>query len=229
MNIKKQIKNKLIEQSGVSLSFALIFFIVATMVSLTIISAATTAVARVQDDKAQQQAQLTLDSAAKLLREGMKNTSCQVKEEITYNEDKTIQSKTVSVVEGSTNGALKDLVSDAMLNVVTYGAVDNTIGEFTITLSDDNVAAAMQLDGNPVKVTYKMIPPSIADDAEEVSKRYDMYMTLTLTDEKGNTYTTNLYADSDPKETGSSSTDETNRTKTSTYTVSWKDFTITSF
>lgn len=70
----ERIKKKLHSQSGVSFLLALLAFLVAAMVSVTIVSAAVTAVKRGSSDREAQQAQLTLISAAQLVRDEMEKT-----------------------------------------------------------------------------------------------------------------------------------------------------------
>lgn len=69
-----RIREKLNSQSGVSFLLALLAFLVAAMVSVTIVAAAVTTVKRVNSDRESQQAQLTLISAAQLVRDEMEET-----------------------------------------------------------------------------------------------------------------------------------------------------------
>lgn len=69
-----RIREKLKSQSGVSFLLALLAFLVAAMVSVTIVAAAVTTVKRVNSDRESQQAQLTLISAAQFVRDEMKKT-----------------------------------------------------------------------------------------------------------------------------------------------------------
>ena len=63
MSIFKQMKNKVKNNHGVSILFALFLFLVATMVTVTIINASLTSVIRVNDSRDYQQASLDLSSA----------------------------------------------------------------------------------------------------------------------------------------------------------------------
>ncbi|MGN0169637.1 MAG: hypothetical protein ACI39H_02620 [Lachnospiraceae bacterium] len=74
------IKQKIHSQSGASFLFALLAFLVAAMVSITIVSAAVTSVRRVNSDREEQQEHLTLTSAAQLVRNGMESTEYIIEE-----------------------------------------------------------------------------------------------------------------------------------------------------
>ena len=70
------IKRKLNSNNGVSILFALVLFLVATIVSLVIIVAATTSVKRDSSFKESVQRNIELDSASLLLKEIYSKSSC---------------------------------------------------------------------------------------------------------------------------------------------------------
>ena len=70
------IKRKLNSNNGVSILFALVLFLVATIVSLVIIVAATTSVKRESSFKESVQRNIELDSASLLLKEIYSKSSC---------------------------------------------------------------------------------------------------------------------------------------------------------
>ena len=70
----ERVREKLKSQRGVSFLLALLAFLVAAMVSVTIVAAAVTTVKRVNSDRESQQAQLTLISAAQFVRDEMEET-----------------------------------------------------------------------------------------------------------------------------------------------------------
>lgn len=70
----KIINGKLHSQNGASFLFAMVIFLVASMVSVTIVTVAVSSVKRVNDDQKTQQTFLTLTSAAQLVRDEMENT-----------------------------------------------------------------------------------------------------------------------------------------------------------
>ena len=79
--MKYNVKNKLCSQNGVSLLFAFLFLLVASMVSAVIVAGATTAVRHVHEDTRREQAYLTLESGAKLLREMLAETTVTITQE----------------------------------------------------------------------------------------------------------------------------------------------------
>lgn len=70
----KQINKKLHSQRGASFLFAILAFLMASVVSVTIVSAAYSGFKRVHSDREKQQAHLTLTSAAQLVRDEMLTT-----------------------------------------------------------------------------------------------------------------------------------------------------------
>lgn len=69
----KQIQNKLKSESGVSILFALLLMLVVAMVSVVMVNASLTAVKRTSAKKDNQQVSISLDSAALLMRDKIKN------------------------------------------------------------------------------------------------------------------------------------------------------------
>ena len=69
---------KLNNRRGVSILLAIMLLLVATMVSVTILSAALTAAHRVASDKRQEQLALAVDSSARLLRQAIQNSECTI-------------------------------------------------------------------------------------------------------------------------------------------------------
>lgn len=70
-----RIRKKLHSSRGASMMMALLLLLVAVMVAAVILAAASTAAASVRSDRAQQQAYLTVSSAAKLLRDSILSSS----------------------------------------------------------------------------------------------------------------------------------------------------------
>lgn len=113
----KKNKSKLLNNHGVSILFALLLFLVVSMVSVTIIAASTSSVKRTSSMKENTQTILTLDSAVLLLKSELNN--------LTY---------TVNVYDGSTfsdelyNGketCLKDIVSDISKKLISSSNSSN--------------------------------------------------------------------------------------------------------
>ena len=78
------LRKKLHNEAGSSMLMALLFLLVAVMVSVVILSAAISASASVRSDRAQQQAMLTVSSAAELLRDSLASEEGRYQEITTY-------------------------------------------------------------------------------------------------------------------------------------------------
>ena len=72
-------RNILTDERGASVLYALLFLLVAIMVSVTVINAAVTTAHRVSDDKAWKQERLTLDSAGDVMVGMLRNTTFTVR------------------------------------------------------------------------------------------------------------------------------------------------------
>ena len=72
--LRNRIKKKLKSDQGTSIFFGLLLFMVASILSAVMISAAVTTVKRVESDRKAEQNYLTCSSAAKLLRDAIANT-----------------------------------------------------------------------------------------------------------------------------------------------------------
>lgn len=171
---RKTWTNSIADNEGASIVLALLAFIVASMVSVTLLTAATTAAKRVHSDRQAQQAGLTLNSAAELLREEMKG--------VRYVETTTVtkapEADPVTDTTSKSSGSLKEEIKKAVSYVDTYQAafVSNAATEFSIE------ADAMKLA--PVKVSYVM--------QADVDEKYNLTFTL-QTDAKEETVTLSMY------------------------------------
>lgn len=74
--MKQCINKKLHSERGASFLLAIIVFLVASMVAVTIVAASMTALKRVHSDREEEQKRLALTSAAQFVREEMKKTKC---------------------------------------------------------------------------------------------------------------------------------------------------------
>ncbi len=81
----KGIREKLHSRRGASLIYALMLFLVASMVSITILTSAATTVSRLHDDREREQDYLTLHSAARMARKAMSGVTIRI-EHYDYNE-----------------------------------------------------------------------------------------------------------------------------------------------
>ena len=76
--VRRTVQEKLHSRRGASLLFAFLFLLVASMVSTVILSGAVTAIKRAHDDTGREQSYLTLESAARLFREMLQDTTVTV-------------------------------------------------------------------------------------------------------------------------------------------------------
>lgn len=74
------LKNKLASERGVSMLVALLFFLVAFMVTVVILDASVTTVKRLSDERDQEQNYLTVTSAARLIRQCLEESTCTITE-----------------------------------------------------------------------------------------------------------------------------------------------------
>lgn len=125
----KQVKAKLHSQRGVSILFALLLFLVASMVSVVILDAAVTSAYRIHDDREEEQQYLAVSSAGTLLRDVLQSTICTVAEDERWSKpDYTVASE------------LADPIQAAVKRVYESGLEK----EFTVTLG------ATPVDGKKV-------------------------------------------------------------------------------
>ena len=93
------IKQKLKSENGASFLLALLAFLVAAMVCVTIITAATSSVKRVHSDRESQQMQLAITSAAQLVRDTMGETQYCITT-VTTTENGTTTTETTKTASG---------------------------------------------------------------------------------------------------------------------------------
>ena len=93
------IKQKLKSENGASFLLALLAFLVAAMVCVTIITAATSSVKRVHSDRESQQMQLAITSAAQLVRDTMGETQYRITT-VTTTENGTTTTETTKTASG---------------------------------------------------------------------------------------------------------------------------------
>lgn len=136
----QSIKQKLTDKQGVSFLFAMVAFLVASMVAATIIAAAMTGVKSVKDDKETTQVQLTLTSAAELVRDSVGKTTV-VR---TTNPDGTFSYSTLA---GSPEALQNELI-EAVKVVETNTTFKSSEKGYDFSLQEE----AMQ----QVNVTYTM-------------------------------------------------------------------------
>ena len=154
----RKIKEKLHSENGASFLLALVAFLVAAMVSVTIVAAAVSSLKRVYSDREVQQAHLTLTSAAQLVRDEMEKTSVKKVEVVTSSGG---GSTTTVSKEGTFGPEMKEAV-----NCVDKGFPYNG-SKFRLEVQG--------LEMEPVDITFIMK----AEDGES-SEKYKVIFTLTL-------------------------------------------------
>ncbi len=146
----KNIKRKLNSNNGVSILFALVLFLVATVVSLVIIVASTSSVKRESSFKESTQRNIELDSAALLLKNVYSNSTCSY----TYN-----KKGNTYVLNNCSLGGLDNTSNPYMdvLKEVSKKVIENTSSSYT---SEDNTAFTISdtIDtySNTVTCTYNL-------------------------------------------------------------------------
>lgn len=205
----QSIKKKLHSQSGASFLFALLAFLVASMVAITIITAAVTSMKRIYSDREEQQAHLTLTSAARLIRDEMGNTRYIIKTITSTDSSGIPNTEKITDAEGTFAAEMKEAVE----SVDTYGS----------QYKSNSTAFTLRVDGldmNPVDVSFIM-------QAEE-GEKYKVIFTLSL---EGSGETVFLTMDgSTPERVGNPETitdpEDGSQTTTEINAITWRKATI---
>ena len=173
----KRIKKKLHSQSGASFLFALLAFLVAAMVSVTIVAAAVTTVQRVNSDREAQQAQLTLISAAQLVRDEMEETRYIITTTTTVTKGKDNEDIVTTKVNERAEGTFKAEIEDAVKYVKDYEHLEPYKADpaFQITVAGSgfemkpvNVSFAMKTkDGEKYHLVFTLSIDRTMDSTEE--------------------------------------------------------------
>ena len=121
---------KLKQQQGATIFMALLLLLAATVVSVAILTAATTAAHHLENDRASQQAYLTVSSAAELLRDDIENSAYTVEVSRTMDGDGTVTKSSTTVTGPS--GVMKQWLEKGMKRL---GEESFTSYSDTITLS----------------------------------------------------------------------------------------------
>lgn len=205
------IKSKLKSNSGATLIFALVALLVAAMVSAVIIYAAESNVRRVKADQAAEQARLTLNSAATLVRNeivGDRYDSTVVVETTTVTKNNTIESKTEGtptihdiymekpVVSGVESWVTKHDSDPAAAVMDTRTTMEKSIYDWAnriLAKTDTDTTGSMNCSAtffitadnmDEVKVELSMQPGALmdqTDDVKAVSDAEKYYITAVLT------------------------------------------------
>lgn len=163
----KTIKNKLNSQSGVSILFAMLLFLVATVVSLVIIVAATSSVKREVSFKESNQKNIELDSLALVLIDNIDKKSYTF---ISDGKDFVLEDNPTEVFDK----ALSVISTSIMNNVVTqtYNLVfesellSNIACTYSFESSGDNkYIVKFELDnGNKLYVYFEVVKDDVTEN-----------------------------------------------------------------
>ena len=143
--------------SGASMMMALLLLLVALMVSAVIIAAAFSSALSLRSDRAQQQAYLTVSSAAELMRDKLAGGSCHYEtvEKRIYTSENRLDTPIVTTSDKHANGAFSKILYAAIEHVQTY---DAPFRSKTYTITAENydpvtmdvfLKREADLDGNP--------------------------------------------------------------------------------
>lgn len=198
----KQINKKLHSQRGASFLFAILAFLVASMVSVTIVSAAYSGFKRVNSDREKQQAHLTLTSAAQLVRDEMLTTKY-VKTTVTEYENGTAKELTDEcTVSGTFKNEMKTAIESLAAANETYSS---NAKAFTIE--------SLEIDGaktDTVEVCFSM--------KKDTADIYSVTFTMNIKDTKDVIF---LTMKGDTKTETVTETENNTEKKTETVTISW--------
>ncbi len=133
----KRAAEKLHSRRGASLFYALLLFLVASMVSVVILSASVTAVKRMNDDREREQKYLLLASAARQIKKQLEIPVTVT--ETTVDVDGSVTSHTINY---SVGGALTSLLTPAVKELYEESATQISIEPFAVEREETKDAEA---------------------------------------------------------------------------------------
>lgn len=165
-------------QRGASLLYGLMFLLVASLVSALVLNASTTALERAHSDQKHQQDNLTLTSAANLVRDCLENTRFKV----TTVTDKNTSVRVANVELVSGTGQFADVLLDSMKiasgeNALYAGPTDATGRSFKMSVE---ATGANALNGSEVLVDYSIARKLYDIEPGEDDTSYRIKAALTL-------------------------------------------------
>ena len=172
----RKIRKKLNSTNGTSIFFGILFFMIASILSIVMLNGAVTAVKSVQSDRQAEQNYLTCSSAAKLLRDEIEKTAITRK-----------RTQTLDAYDGRPNGDTVEWVSDSP----TFGGIylkdwiqnmteDTTAGNtMTQTLQVKDSAGQLQDVTADLKITKDKSLDNSGEnkfvDSEDENRTYYSY------------------------------------------------------
>lgn len=216
----KRIKDKLQDERGVTILMALFALLVAAMVSLVILNAATTAVHQAKNDQEFEQSSLSLLSAAQMVAGEL------------YNEDET-KSLAISYKVTTTTGpggststtdpavsnggfVLEDELCASVKSIIPNTSTDALSGTYTISASASNATDGVDYHQD-VDVSYVLRHGNYTGDNSTLSHQ----LIFTFTANAGSANEQSLYLKMQGRDTASTSTN--GNTTVVTHTFSWKE------
>lgn len=182
--LKRRIKEKLRSEQGTSIFFGLLLFLVASILSVTILEGAVTTVKTVASDRASEQNQLACTSAAQLLRDSIMNVKLWAEVEVRKSNNATDTSKTTKTWEepsGNFAKMLQGYMKEADRKIYNEASPDFTVTKkLILSNSGSGTTEAFtqfnELDKINAEMTIKPQKSSEAGKENEVT--YDMVIKL---------------------------------------------------
>lgn len=195
------IKQKLKSENGASFLLALLAFLVAAMVCVTIITAATSSVKRVHSDRESQQMQLAITSAAQLVRDTMGETQYRITT-VTTTEKGNAKTETTKTAAG----VFAQEIKDAIAYIDIHGGSAYADGmNLSVSGTDLPVIAVSFVMTSDIAEPYKLLFTLRAQETGEV-----LYLTM----ESSSTTESKT-------ETIQSGSNQTKTVTTETTTITW--------
>ena len=195
------IKQKLKSENGASFLLALLAFLVAAMVCVTIITAATSSVKRVHSDRESQQMQLAITSAAQLVRDTMGETQYCITT-VTTTEKGNAKTETTKTAAG----VFAQEIKDAIAYIDIHGGSAYADGmNLSVSGTDLPVIAVSFVMTSDIAEPYKLLFTLRAQETGEV-----LYLTM----ESSSTTESKT-------ETIQSGSNQTKTVTTETTTITW--------
>ena len=199
--VMMSIKQKLKSENGASFLLALLAFLVAAMVCVTIITAATSSVKRVHSDRESQQMQLAITSAAQLVRDTMGETQYRITT-VTTTEKGNAKTETTKTAAG----VFAQEIKDAIAYIDIHGGSAYAGGmNLSVSGTDLPVIAVSFVMTSDIAEPYKLLFTLRAQETGEV-----LYLTM----ESSSTTESKT-------ETIQSGSNQTKTVTTETTTITW--------
>ena len=162
----KLAKEKLHSQKGVSILFAMLFFLLASVLAVTILESSVTASKRVANDRIQTQNYLALRSAAQTFADELSESKVRLVYSETLVNDIVTETSSKTVGEIRTgDGNLGTMLHEAFVSAYGGSAYKNTLNVVvSYSGSTDDLEAAKDALATPVTVDFTMTPAADPTD-----------------------------------------------------------------